>query len=108
MFGVFETGTVIENDDICPPYEEELIAIENNQPIPTVVSVSTERYDWSQELQGIILSAFYWGYICSHIPGGVLSAKVGGKYTLLLGVVIATVFTLLTPIAVKNGKYTLF
>ncbi|XP_031618756.1 putative inorganic phosphate cotransporter isoform X2 [Contarinia nasturtii] len=101
-----ENGSVIENPDVCPPYEDELIAIENDQPIPTVVSISTERYDWSQELQGVILSAFYWGYITTHIPGGVLSAKVGGKYTLLLGVVVATVFTLLTPIAVKNGGST--
>lgn len=38
------------------------------------------------------------------MPGGLLSAKVGGKYTLLLGVVIATVFTLFTPIAVRSGK----
>lgn len=29
-------------------------------------------YDWSQELQGVILSSFYWGYAITHLPGGLL------------------------------------
>lgn len=58
-----ENGSIINHKDVCPPYEDELIAIQNDQPIPTVVSVTGERYDWSQELQGLILSSFYWGYI---------------------------------------------
>lgn len=70
-----ENGTIISNDDVCPPYEDELIAIQNDQPIPTVVSVTSERYDWSQELQGLILSSFYWGYVVSHVPGGLISGK---------------------------------
>ncbi|XP_055295735.1 putative inorganic phosphate cotransporter isoform X2 [Sitodiplosis mosellana] len=101
-----ENGSIITNPDVCPPYEDELVAIENNQPIPTVVSVTTDRYDWSQELQGLILSSFYWGYILTHVPGGLLSAKVGGKYTLLLGVVIATVFTVFTPMGISYGGST--
>lgn len=99
-----ENGSVISNQDVCPPFEEEIIAIENDRPIPTVNSVTTERYDWSQELQGLILSSFYWGYILTHLPGGVLSAKVGGKYTLLLGVAIASIFTLFSPIAIQKGE----
>lgn len=98
-----KNGSIITNSDICPPYEDELIAIENDQPIPTAISVVNERYDWSQELQGLILSSFYWGYILTHVPGGLLSARIGGKHTLFFGVAIATVFTLLTPIAVRNG-----
>lgn len=99
-----ENGSVILNPDVCPPYEDEIIAIENDEPIPTVNSVTTEKFYWSQELQGLILSSFYWGYILTHIPGGVLSAKIGGKYTLLFGVAIATIFTLFTPYAVLNGE----
>lgn len=101
-----ENGTIIANPDICPPFEDELNAVENNQPLPTLISVTLadDRYDWSQQLQGLILSSFYWGYILTHIPGGLLSARFGGKYTLLLGVFIATFFTLLTPFAVKNGN----
>lgn len=99
-----ENGTIIENADICPPFEDENSAVQNDRPITTILSVTTDKYDWSQQLQGLILSSFYWGYILTHVPGGILSARFGGKYTLLLGVLVATVFTLLTPVAVKNGK----
>lgn len=63
-----ENGSIISDPDICPPYEDELDAIEDDKPIPSIASVITERYDWSQELQGLILSAFYWGYILTHVP----------------------------------------
>lgn len=36
--------------------------------------------------------------------GGLWSAKIGGKYTLLLGVLVATIFTMITPIALENGN----
>lgn len=26
-------------------------------------------YEWSEAVQGIILSSFYWGYIVTHVPG---------------------------------------
>lgn len=58
-----ENGSIITNEDVCPPYEDELNAMHNDQPIPTLISVTGEKYDWSQELQGLILSSFYWGYI---------------------------------------------
>ena len=100
-----ENGSIISNADICPPYEDELDAIEDDKPIPSIASVISEPYDWSQELQGLILSAFYWGYILTHVPGGLLSAKIGGKFTLLLGVFIATAFTIITPLGITYGQF---
>lgn len=98
-----ENGSIIENSEICPAYDDELLAIDNDEPIPTIISMTSDKYEWSQELQGLILSAFYWGYILTHVPGGLLSAKIGGKYTLLIGVATATIFTLFTPLAIRNG-----
>ena len=40
----------------------------------------------------------------THVPGGVWSAKYGGKYTLSLGILSTAIFTLLTPVVVKYGK----
>lgn len=53
----------------------------------------------------MILSAFYLGYIFTHVPGGLLAAKYGGKTTLLAGVAFATLITLITPVAVEAGTY---
>lgn len=56
--------------------------------------------------QGIILSSFYWGYVVTHLPGGIMAEKFGGKYSLGLGILSTAVFTLLTPVAVLWGGST--
>lgn len=99
-----ENGSIIENQDVCPPYDDEINSNDEYNSIIIPTFTTTDKYDWSQQLQGLILSSFYWGYILTHVPGGILSAKVGGKYTLLLGVLVSTVFTILTPVAVINGN----
>lgn len=60
-------------------------------------------YDWNEELQGLILSSFYIGYIVTHIPGGLLAEKFGGKWTLGLGILSTAAFTMLTPLAIQKG-----
>ncbi|KAH8298054.1 hypothetical protein KR018_005265, partial [Drosophila ironensis] len=60
-------------------------------------------YEWSEELQGLILSSFYIGYIVTHIPGGLLAEKFGGKWTLGIGILSTAVFTMLTPLAIEYG-----
>lgn len=59
---------------------------------------------WSQELQGVILSSFFWGYVLTHLPGGILAEKFGGKYTLALGILSTAIFTIATPLAVELGR----
>ncbi|KAH8329414.1 hypothetical protein KR074_010241 [Drosophila pseudoananassae] len=61
------------------------------------------EFDWSEELQGLILSSFYIGYIVTHIPGGILAEKFGGKWTLAIGILSTAVFTMLTPLAIDLG-----
>ncbi|KAM7352154.1 uncharacterized protein ACRADG_004794 [Cochliomyia hominivorax] len=69
-------------------------------------SSSGGEYEWSEELQGLILSSFYIGYIVTHIPGGLLAEKFGGKWTLGLGILSTAFFTLITPIAITEGGST--
>lgn len=49
------------------------------------------------------MSAFYWGYIVSHVPGGLLSAKIGGKHAISVGMFIALIFSIITPKAIELG-----
>lgn len=56
------------------------------------------EYEWSEALQGLILSSFFWGYVITHIPGGMLAEKFGGKWALSLGILSTAIFTLLTPL----------
>lgn len=59
-------------------------------------------FEWSQALQGHILSSFYYGYTITHIPGSILAERYGGKFILLFGIISTAAFTLLTPFAVNE------
>jgi len=39
------------------------------------------------------------------VPGGLLSEKFGGKYTLGLGILSTAIFTLITPVVINWGKH---
>lgn len=62
-------------------------------------------YDWSSSQQGLILSSFYWGYVITHLPGGIIAEKFGGKYSLGIGILLTAIFTFLTPWVVDIGGW---
>ncbi|XP_047119767.1 putative inorganic phosphate cotransporter isoform X1 [Schistocerca piceifrons] len=66
-------------------------------------SCGLAEFDWDEETQGLILSSFFWGYIVTHLPGGMLAERFGGKYSLGLGILCTAIFTLLSPVAARYG-----
>ncbi len=52
---------------------------------------------WSLSTQGLVLSAFFWGYLATQVLGGWLADRYGGARVLGLAVVWWSAFTLLTP-----------
>jgi MFS transporter, ACS family, solute carrier family 17 (sodium-dependent inorganic phosphate cotransporter), other len=36
-------------------------------------------FDWDSKQKGYVLSAFYYGYLCTQIIGGVIAARIGGN-----------------------------
>lgn len=89
-----KTNNTDETGDYCPVQDEASGGS----------SSSGGEYEWSESLQGIILGAFFWGYIVTQVPGGLLSEKYGGKYTLGLGILSTAIFTLITPITIHWGN----
>lgn len=83
-----------------PSYVSEIAF---SEATPSNGQDTSDRYDWSQELQGIILSSFYWGYLVSHLPGGILAQKFGGKPVLGFGILCCGLTSLVTPFCVKIG-----
>lgn len=63
-----------------------------------------DQFDWDEKTQGEVLSAFYYGYIITHLPGGALSQKFGGKHVMGLGILSTAVFTLMTPFVARMGS----
>ncbi|XP_061679490.1 sialin isoform X3 [Syngnathoides biaculeatus] len=68
----------------------------------------TPQYPWDAETQGWLLGAFFFGYMCTQIPGGYLSGRYGGSRLLGLGVLVTAALTLLTPPAARRGPRWLF
>lgn len=54
------------------------------------------------------MGSFYIGYMITHIPGGVLASRYGGKYVLMASLGSSAVLTLITPICVMAGGSTAF
>ncbi len=49
------------------------------------------------------MGAFYWGFLVTQIPGGILAERFGGKWVFGLAVVFTDLFCLLSPIAARSG-----
>lgn len=58
---------------------------------------------WSTSQQGYVLSSFFYGYVITQIPFGILSKKYGAKYFLGVGMLINSVFGFLVPLSANFG-----
>ncbi|XP_017047798.2 sialin [Drosophila ficusphila] len=82
-------------------HESEAICEPDDESSPTAREGGS--YEWSEEKQGLILASFYIGYIVTHVPGGILADKFGGKWTLSLGILATAFFTVVTPVCIVEG-----
>ena len=63
------------------------------------------EFEWDSRQQGVILAAFFYGYITTQIPGGVLAQRFGSKLLLLFGISWTALLTLLTPVLTRWGDF---
>ena len=69
----------------------------------TIVTHFQGEFDWDEKTQGTILGAFFYGYIVTQLPGGLLAERMGGKRLFGFGCVGSALLTLLTPVAARAG-----
>lgn len=60
------------------------------------------EFDWDEKTQGLVLASFFWGYVITQMPGGLLADKYGGKVTLGIGMLFSSIGTILTPLVARN------
>ncbi|XP_074662009.1 sialin-like [Tubulanus polymorphus] len=63
------------------------------------------EFDWDRQTQGWVLSSFFWGYIITQIPAGWIGDRFGSKIVFGVGVTLASVATILLPIAARGHVY---
>ncbi len=67
-----------------------------------IIPMSSE-FAWSATTQGTVLSSFFIGYLLMQIVGGRLADRFGGKVVLAFGVLLWSLFTIITPPAAWLG-----
>lgn len=63
------------------------------------------RYDWDVNEQSLVLSAFFWGYVLTQIPGGVLADWIGGRSVIGVALALSALATLFIPLAAEYSIY---
>ncbi|XP_023012123.1 major Facilitator Superfamily Transporter 10 isoform X1 [Leptinotarsa decemlineata] len=67
----------------------------------TVPEDTSGEFNWDEHTQSIVLGSFFYGYVITQIPGGRLAEIFGSKRVYGIGVLVTSIFTLLTPIAAR-------
>ncbi|XP_034473845.1 sialin-like [Drosophila innubila] len=62
------------------------------------VKVENGPFNWSEPLQGTLLSCYFWGYLVSQIPLAHVAENFSAKWVMLFSVAINVICTLLTPV----------
>ena len=64
-------------------------------------------YSWDKELQGVILGSFFWGYIFTQLPGGLVATRFGGKVVICVSMLLNSLAALFSPLAAEASPYAL-
>ncbi|XP_026495532.2 sialin isoform X1 [Vanessa tameamea] len=86
---------VQDDDNFTAPAEDMQCDTTGNS---TSAKEADGPFPWSSEIQGIVLSCYFWGYFVSQIPGGRIAELFSAKWVMFFSVTINVVCTLLTPV----------
>ncbi|XP_057653475.1 sialin-like [Diorhabda carinulata] len=65
------------------------------------------RYDWSSELQGLILGSYFWGFTIAGFPGGAIAEKFGPSKCVTISFLVSGILTLIGPWAAALNPWLL-
>lgn len=98
-----------EKDNICPA----LIQIDNSTSSDTLEggrkyasqgnNDNFPKFRWNEKEQGLVLGSFFWGYILSQFPGGLIAQRYGAKWVVSIGLLVTGILSLILPFAATYG-----
>jgi len=80
-----------------------VICFADRANISVAIIPMSKTLGFSTEVQGLILSSFFWGYVSMQIPTGWLCRRYGAHMVLIAGVLVWSLMTALTPIAAHHS-----
>ena len=70
-----------------------------------MMETKANAFDWSPQLQGSVLSCFFWTYPFFQIPSGYIANRFGGRYPIIFSFFITAVITALGPTFAHISPY---
>ncbi|XP_049859695.1 sialin-like isoform X1 [Schistocerca gregaria] len=84
-------------EDTCPPAGGA-----------DVVYREDGSFVWDEEMQGMMLAGFFYGYTVGQVPGGLLAERFGGKLVFGLGALVPAILTVVSPFTAWVNEYFFF
>lgn len=66
------------------------------------------RYNWSASEQSFLLGSYFWGYLVTSLPGGMLAEWLGGRSVVGYTLAGSAILTAFTPIAAETSYWLVF
>lgn len=67
-----------------------------------------DSFNWSKTDQGLLLSAYFYGYIFPNLLGGMLAGQFGGRIVIFTGMFLSSVVTGLSPLTASDNFIFMF
>ena len=67
--------------------------------------IDLQVLDWDEKVKKIVLSSFFWGYLITQIPGGMLSQRWGAHKLFAYAVGLCGLASLAIPAAASTNRY---
>ena len=85
---------------MAPIFNEPCFLLASSSPAPQT-QLTTGEFDWNPQVQSYIVGSFFMGYVVTQIPAGRMAERFGSKRLLSASILLASIFTLLCPIAAR-------
>ncbi|XP_058462887.1 sialin-like [Malaya genurostris] len=76
----------------------------SNNPVPEMMDYGP-RYNWTSHDQSLLLGAYFYGYLLTSLPAGVLAERFGGRRLVGYTLSFSAFLTALTPLAATYGLW---
>lgn len=70
--------------------------------------VVDDHFNWSKKEEGLLLSAYFYGYIFPNLLGGFLAERFGGRIVIFIGLFSSALITGLSPFAANDNFMFMF
>ena len=81
---------------------------EKNTTLTNGTIVTESDFDWSTNEQTNLLGSYFYGYVCTQIPGAYLSSRFGFKWILFTTTLITSIITIVTPFLADLSYISIF